>query len=283
MAINKQLEYGDEASFITTFLAPLLRRVGFSIVAEYHSSQEFGKDLVFGEIDRFGHVCYHGLQAKYKGSISQSDSNGLIEDCKEAFNNPFRHPNTGADEHINTFVVANAGSIAPNARTNFFNALNTPHGGRIRLLDGKSLLALDKWAAVNQVQFVGEYLSGLLFEVRYNNRLLASIRHLVKEYLQDQKRPLPLERLRIAATVNYLTRPFASSHIDIDVVNQYCHRIANNLNPGLDHVAGAASLENRRAIAQDILVWADEIGRLAQGLEEAINIVLIQLGPLAGV
>ncbi len=280
MSIEKEFTYQNEADFTSNFLVPLLRRLGFSIVVEYHGSQEFGKDLVFGEIDRFGLVSYHGLQAKYTDSIGQSDSNGLVEDCREAFNNPFRHPNTGAEERISSFLVTNGGSISPNARTNFFNALNTPHGGHIRMLDGKTLLGLDKWATVNQVQSVREYLSGMLLEVRYNHGLIADIRRLVKEYVKDQTAPIPIERLRIAATTSYLTRPFMSSHIDVEVVNIYWHKVANVLNPCLNHLVRFASKENKNMIAQQALISADEIVSLGQGIEVAISTVLTQLGPL---
>ena len=67
------------------FLIPLLQRLGFSIVVNFHGTSEFGKDIIFGEIDRFGHVVYHGLQAKYVPSISLSASDELIEDAKQAF------------------------------------------------------------------------------------------------------------------------------------------------------------------------------------------------------
>ncbi|MEZ6091455.1 MAG: hypothetical protein R3C05_26250 [Pirellulaceae bacterium] len=36
--------------------------------------------MIFGEIDRLGHVVYHGRQAKYVPSISLSSSDELIED-----------------------------------------------------------------------------------------------------------------------------------------------------------------------------------------------------------
>jgi len=161
MPIERHFKYANEAEFTNQFLVPLLRRIGYSVVVEYHGTQEFGKDLVFGEIDRFGQVAYHGLQAKYVDSISQSDSHALIQDCREAFGNPFRHLSTGAEERISTFTVANGGSIADNARTNFFNTLASPHGGHIRMLNGKELVELDRWAAVRQVESVGPQLTGL--------------------------------------------------------------------------------------------------------------------------
>jgi hypothetical protein len=89
--------YKKEEHLTDDFLIPLLQRLGFSIVVNFHGASEFGKDIIFGEIDRFGRVVYHGLQAKYVPSISLSASDELIEDAKQAFNNPFTHPQTAED------------------------------------------------------------------------------------------------------------------------------------------------------------------------------------------
>lgn len=93
MAFPPELaNFNNEESFTDSFLIPLLQRLGFSVVVNFHGTSEFGKDIIFGEIDRFGHVVYHGLQAKYVASTSLSASDELIEDAKQAFNNPFTHP-----------------------------------------------------------------------------------------------------------------------------------------------------------------------------------------------
>jgi hypothetical protein len=71
MAIPKEFVFANENDFVQRFLIPLLHRLGFSVVANYHRTHgELGKDLVFAEIDRFGHIRYCGLQAKYEESRS---------------------------------------------------------------------------------------------------------------------------------------------------------------------------------------------------------------------
>ena len=73
MAIPNELKiFANEADFLARFIIPLLYRLGFSVVVNYHGQREFGRDLVLGEIDRFGHVLYYGLQAKYVDSLSQA-------------------------------------------------------------------------------------------------------------------------------------------------------------------------------------------------------------------
>ena len=192
MPIEKALNFQSEADFTSRFLVELLRRLGYSIIAEHHGQREFGKDLVFGEIDRFGEVAYHGLQAKYQDSIRQSDMEKLIDDCRQAFRRPFRHPNTGAEHRISTFVVANAGSIAHNARDNFFRAAtDAEHGGAVKMLDGKALLALDRWATIIRVDQVGEVLTGLLIEVRYNRKMIELSGPRIEQYSENPSNLYP--------------------------------------------------------------------------------------------
>ena len=89
MPIVNSFTYADEAEFLDQLILPTLERLGFSLIARYHGTREFGKDVVFAELDRFGHVRYHALQAKYLPSIGLSEARGLIDDCKQAFENPF--------------------------------------------------------------------------------------------------------------------------------------------------------------------------------------------------
>src|SRR5262249_52359353 len=124
MAIPAQLTYqgpNREFQFRDLFVMPLLVRLGFGVVANNHGKREFGRDVVFGDVDRFGHVVYYGMQIKYESSISLSDSHSLAQDAEQATHNPFKHPQTGREEYISCFYVANAGDISDEARHNFFS------------------------------------------------------------------------------------------------------------------------------------------------------------------
>ncbi|MGD9858247.1 MAG: hypothetical protein AB7U20_25175, partial [Planctomycetaceae bacterium] len=68
-----------EFQFRDQFVMPLLLRLGFGIVVHYHGTREFGRDVIFGDLDRFGHVVYYGLQIKYESSIGLGASQKLIE------------------------------------------------------------------------------------------------------------------------------------------------------------------------------------------------------------
>jgi hypothetical protein len=110
MAISPELAvYSDENGFVQRFLIPLLRRLGFGIVVNHHGQSEAGMDLIVGEIDRFAHVRYHGIQAKFENSISKSASHGLVQDATEAFADAFTHPQTGAKHRISSFYAVTLG------------------------------------------------------------------------------------------------------------------------------------------------------------------------------
>lgn len=145
MAIPPELTaFQGEAAFRDRFIIPLLYRLGFSVVVEYHGQREFGRDIIFGEIDRLGHVVYYALQVKYLPVIHQTESHGLVADAKESFAHDFHHPQKQTKERVCRFYVANAGSIATNARDNFFAILEQSIASNSVLLDGSALLSLTR-------------------------------------------------------------------------------------------------------------------------------------------
>src|SRR6185312_12088211 len=234
MPFPPQFSYANEDDFIQRFIIPLLHRLGFSMTVNYHGTREFGRDLIFAEFDRFGHVRYHGLQAKYVASIGVNDAQELITDCNLAFTHPFVHPQTGTEERINTFYAVNGGSIAEGAATTFFTRLATPHGGQVRLLQGKDLIALDRWASFNRSDDVAAVLSGLLIEVRTNAQWASELAADLQEYAQNDK-PFPMSRLRLVASGNYLQRPLIPTIVLVQPVELYWS-LASTLNAVADSV-----------------------------------------------
>jgi hypothetical protein len=235
MAFPPEFQYANEGDFIQRLLIPLLQRLGYSLVVNYHGTLEYGKDLLFAEVDRFGHVRYHGLQAKYESSISLNEVETLITDCKQAFNNTFRHPQTGAEEVISSFYAVNGGAVSPQATEHYFASLRKLYGGNVHLLQGKDLVTLDRWAAVNQGNAIGSALSGLLLEIRYNRRALITIQDVL-----NQGRSTP-QRLRTEALSRHLTYPIVTDSISIDRVVAAWQRVAM-MNQLLDELAAPLSL-----------------------------------------
>ena len=281
MPIPTELAFSDEDEFSQQFLIPLLRRLGFSVVANYHGHAEFGKDLVFAEIDRFGHVRYHAVQSKYLPSISLNAIEELVLDCKQAFNNPFTHPQTGAVERISTFYAVNAGSIGPEATQHFFQSLVGVYGGNVRLLQARDLLVLDQWATAQRHEQIIHRLTGLLLELRFNRRQIQAIANNYKTSLDNKKAPLIFTSIRTDAVSQYLSAPILADEVSADIVEAYwqacsvleawisVHRM-RSIKPDDDRAASEASF----------MGMTSRIEKFAATIESQLKTVIAKLGPL---
>jgi hypothetical protein len=282
MAIPAQLTYtGDnkEFQFRDSFVMPLLLRLGFGVVVNYHGNREFGRDVIFGDIDRFGHVVYYGMQIKYESSISLSDSHELIQDAEQATHNPFRHPQTGREEYISSFYVANAGDISDQARENFFNTLTRRNIRDARLLDGPALLLLDRWASLSRGNLIRERINGLLMETRINRRVFSTLPAMMRENI-EQGGPVPLQRARLNATASFLAAPVFSERINFQTVEGY-YETSRLVNAMADEYTGTMiGGDYKKARFQGITQYAPIA--LSQGdlLSASLQVLLADVGPL---
>lgn len=222
MPIPKQFNFANEDDFIQRFLISLIQRLGFSMTVNYHGSREFGRDLIFAEFDRFGHIRYHALQAKYVPSISVNEIEGLITDANLSFINPFTHPQTGTVERISSFYGVNGGSIAEGASATYFAALAPSRGANVRLLEGKDLIALDRWASMNREQSIASVLSAMVYEIRSNHNTVSAITAWMEQFVNAKDGgSYPIRRLRTVAVAKYLEAPPIPLQVPTENVSDY--------------------------------------------------------------
>jgi hypothetical protein len=281
MTIPAQLNYSGpnkEFQFRDVFIMPLLIRLGFGVVANNHGQREFGRDVVFGDVDRFGHVVYYGMQIKYESSISLSGSHSIAQDAEQATNNPFKHPHSGREEYISCFYVANAGDISDAARENFFSTIARRGIRDAKLLDGNALLLLDRAASLNRNAQLQERLTGLLQEIRINRILMPNVVAALRAYAEDANtNPFPMQRFRNTATGNYLNAPFFIHGLPIDVVDQYW-QIIRMLNDTADSVDGPISAGDfRKHRVEGFATLAQQSVAHGMQLEKAVVALLNQL------
>jgi hypothetical protein len=272
--------YKNEDDFIQRLLIPLLKRLGFSVV-NYHGKSEHGRDLIFAEMDRFGHVRYHGLQAKYVPSVGLEAVKEVIDDCDQAFTVPFTHPQTGAEECISTFYAVNGGDFSDQARERYFAALKPHYAGNAKLIDGKALVVLDRWSSINRQQLIGETLVGIRAEIQINRKRMTAFQPKLDEILKDPNRPFPLERFRDEATSSYLVRPTAMDRIPYGVVGGYSDQ-TRAFNRLLDSCMGLTTVDYKRLVAQTLIQSAPEFEARGKEIEAAVENALADLGPLSG-
>ncbi len=207
-------------------------------------------------------------------SISQSDSHDLIADARESFGHGFNHPQKQTHERVCRFYVANSGSIAVNARDNFFELLENPLSVNSGLLDGRALLALDRFASLNRDTLVRESLSGLLVELRVNrtNKLDQGLR----AFLENG--PYPMQRFRLAATTSLLERPIILDRSFMQNLQDYWHygRTINRIVDSMDTFLHVPDLVAERANAGIQAIVRFE--QVADELDIAVQQYLASLG-----
>jgi len=281
---DKLISFGSEISFTDQFLIPLLNSLGFTIVINYHGKREFGKDLVFGEIDRFSHIRYHALQSKYLPSIGKKAVHELIQDCEEVFAKDFKHPQTGHKHKISSFYAVNAGTFSDEARDLFFASLSSKPADNIRLIEGKGLLARDRSAAINRTETGRESLIGLLIEASYNEEILQRVIPSLDGITKGDGHNVqyPALRLRVNAVASYLLKPFLVVDMPVEVVERFWS-MGTAFNRALDDAGGSPlhTVVSIKVPAAKALQLTPKLVEDTKVLKQSVRKVLAKLGPLA--
>jgi hypothetical protein len=177
----------------------------------------------------------------------------------------------------------NAGSFSPDAQERYFNKLKPMYGANARLIPGNDLVALDRWASINQQAMLAETLAGMVAEIRSNHsRLATDIVPTLQAYVgSPQTTPSPGVRLRDVALGQYLARPIDSLTTDYKAVSDYFDQ-GRALNLLLDRLVSAGNQQQKIKDANQVIniapkyvQWGDEIAASARAL-------LQQLGPISG-
>jgi hypothetical protein len=289
MAIPAQFKSVNESDFTEKFVFPLLHRLGFSVVVNYHGAREFGKDIIFGYVDAFGHVRYDAIQVKFVPLIGLNEVQGVVDDCIQAFTNPFRHPQTGTEECISSFYALNGGSISDQARDHYFNSLRPRYGANARLVDGNALLRLDQSAGMTSIQNVLPRLNGLLLEIEHNRRVATHLSSTFQKYIASyglgtnitKPNPIPSNRFRLSAVELYLQQPFSTEVLSVNEVEAYWDR-AHICNTLFGIANGLTTVNMVDGAIQFFLDHSSPMENSAAHLSGQIRGLLKSLAPLAG-
>jgi len=171
-------KFTNEASFRTNFVKPLLNKLGFFLVAEYHGRREFGKDFVFSELHRFGGIRHYAAQVKHERTIGLGKAaDDLLTQINQAFANPFTLPDAQKEAYISAFYIFNSGSITSEAKDDLIQRLRrTSYGENVYFLDGERLDSLNKWATFQNDQDIRQRLLGLRNQLIINIKIWDSIK-----------------------------------------------------------------------------------------------------------
>jgi len=129
----------NEPEYTNRVIIPLLRHMGYMEVTYNHGINEFGKDIVFSEYDRFGNKKYHAAQVKV-GNISGGNNsimNDIINHTQNAFNIEFQDLITKTNVSISDFFLITSGKFVGNAKTRLLDDKRLqPYKHRIYFYEG---------------------------------------------------------------------------------------------------------------------------------------------------
>jgi hypothetical protein len=107
----------NEPTFTIELLLPLFRSMGFIDVKYNHSKREFGKDVTFSEIDKFGVRRNYGVQVKV-GDLSGeagAEIDKIIAQIDDAFKIPYIDTTSKERRYISDLIIGISGRFTNNA------------------------------------------------------------------------------------------------------------------------------------------------------------------------
>jgi len=116
----------NEVKFTIRVLLPLFRNMGFFDVKYNHGKREFGKDVTFSEIDKFGVRRNYGVQVK-AGNLSGeagSEIDKIIAQIGDAFSMHYIDPTSREKRYIHDLIIAISGRLTDNAKDKIIEKIN---------------------------------------------------------------------------------------------------------------------------------------------------------------
>ena len=159
-----------EQEYTDQVVMPLLRQMGFQEVTYNHGVNEFGKDVLFVEYDRFLMRKYYAAQVKL-GDISGGNSSqigDIISHTVRAFEIDFNDLITKQKVAISEFYIMISGRFTGNAKEILLqDSRFKPYWHRVHFYEGHHI---DELWAKNYAD-ISHALSSLLREMDRNSRL----------------------------------------------------------------------------------------------------------------
>lgn len=133
----------DEALFSKEIVLPLLRKMNSKKIYYSHGQDEYGKDFIFSEIDKFGNYINYGMQVK-AGDINgkvNGQIDELIGQLDDAFKMPFKRANE-LPSFISFFYIVISGRFTENAKEKLKNKVSRQLIGSVYILDKERIMEL---------------------------------------------------------------------------------------------------------------------------------------------
>ncbi len=267
-------KFKDEDSFRKDFVRPLLNKLGFFLVTDFHGTLEFGKDFVFSELNRFGGFRHYGAQVKHEKTIRLGKSvDDLMTQINMAFTCPFKLPDSKDDVFISALYIFNSGDITTEATLYLIGRIRKEkYGENVYFLTGERLDALNKWATYQNDMYSRSRLIGLREQLIQNIKLWAYIK-------ANPDEMIGIRGSILVGIETFLTSPIFYDDIKIDEIFILYELIRIIDAIGLRH--GVALLTDS-ALKQDKEALSKLVGQtipLATKVVADIDKVIVKLKP----
>jgi len=134
----------DEPKFTKEVLIPLLRKMKYDNVKYNHGSDEYGRDVLFSERNKFGKEINFGIQVK-AGDVSggaNSEIDALIGQLNDAFDMPFKRLGENEEKYVSTFIIAISGNFKKNAKEKILNKIEKWNKQNVSFWDKSKIIQL---------------------------------------------------------------------------------------------------------------------------------------------
>ena len=126
-----------ESIFTKELVIPLVQKMGFQHVRYNHGTTEFGRDILFSELDRFGNSRRYAAQVK-AGDIrggANSLIDAIIAQIDDAFSMPVQGPGQAKNYHISELFIITSGKISENAVKKINEKIDRKLSGSVFFID----------------------------------------------------------------------------------------------------------------------------------------------------
>ena len=154
-----------EKQFTLDTVVPLLKALGFQGVRYTHGIDEYGRDLVFYDSDRFGLQRLYCAQVKY-GNVSGSASsilNKIISQVEDGMTMPFFDTSLNEDKFPAGIYLIISGEFTRNAKAKIREKCR---GKPVHFLDGTALEAARRSVASTTITQTSREIARLVREAR---------------------------------------------------------------------------------------------------------------------
>jgi hypothetical protein len=166
-----------EEGFREQFIKPLLSRLGFVGISNEHGINEFGKDFVFSELDRFGKLRNMIVQAKHVEKLNQGAKvDELLTQIRQAFYVPYTLPSSPTEtRYVSAVYVFNTGDITDNAKTQIIHSLPKEMAANTHFFSGEQIEILDTTTFLFTSRQIRERLVALAGQLNLNIEIISSL------------------------------------------------------------------------------------------------------------